>query len=78
MGQAWTANLEMDRAAGMGMAGDAGQGCPWHMALLPVPCLAAELRGLKSFQALHLHLTAPDTASSSSVLKYPSCDLAQA
>lgn len=53
-------------------------GMPWLMALLPVTCLVTELRGLKSFQAPCLHLTAPHTASSSSVLKYPLHNLAQA
>ena len=78
LGQACPANLETDRAAGMGTAKDAGQGCPERVALLRVSSMAAELRGLKSFQAPCLHLTAPHTALSSSVLKYPSRNLAQA
>lgn len=78
LGQACPANLESHGAAGMGTARDVGQGCSWRMAPLCVPCLVTELRGLKSFQVLRLFLTAPHTASSSSVLKYLSCNLAQA
>lgn len=77
LGQACPANLETDGAAGMRVAGDAGQGCPQRVAPLPVPRLVTKLRELKSFQAPHLHLTAPHSTSSSSVLKYPSRNLGQ-